>query len=74
MRKMIQKAYPVVLETKSPCKYEDHYKHIRKVKKAYPNLVKKSLKLVPKKDKRLSSIKKENRSSDLVASSGYYDY
>ena len=39
MQKMIQRAFPVVLETKSPCKYEDHYKHIRKGKMIYPDLV-----------------------------------
>ncbi len=75
MRKMIQKAYPVVLEAKSPCKYEDHYKHLRKVKKTYPHLVNKSrFKIAPKKDKRLSSLKRESRSRELIADSSYYDY
>jgi len=73
MQKMIQKAFPVVLETKSPCKYEDHYKHMRKVKKKYPNLVDDGLNISPRKDKRLSSLKRKSRSSSLIASN-FYDY
>ncbi len=72
MQKMIQKAFPVVLEAKSPCKYEDHYRHMRKIKKKHPNLVQKGIKIKTQKDKRFSALKKaKNRSSTLVVSSAY---